>query len=378
MTMITRVETASLSDQDLLSRLVRLAGEVRTTTVELIIHLGEMDDRRLHRGLGFRSLFEYCVTVLRLSEHAAFNRIEAARVSRLFPVVLDRLADGSINLTTLRLLAPHLREENHVEVLAAAAGLKKKEVEVLIARLAPRPDVAESIRRVGGEVGPPPSPCLSGEVPADLGGTASQEHSPGCDQETAALPLFGSTPAPARAVPPSPGSVSPLSPQRYRVQFTIDQATFEKLRQLQDLVGGPDRELAALFDRGLTLQLAERANKKWAATSRPQTVTGGATRSAPVMIKRSRHVPAAVRRTVWARDEGRCAFRAHDGRRCSATARLEFHHIEPYAIGGEMTDRNISLRCRSHNAYEGARVFGKDTMTARAKLVPERVSTGPG
>jgi len=401
MTITTHIDTASLSDQDLLWKVASLAAEARATTVELIVHLAEMDRRKLHRGLGYRSLFEYCLKVLRLSEHAAFNRIEAARLGRLLPGVLDRLADGSINLTTLRLLAPHLREKNHLEVLAAAAGLKKKEVEVLIAGLAPKPDVADSIRKVGvvasalhaveagmsSEATDESASARGGDSHAEsaqAGQEQSLEVSHGEEVSRNAVADEGPSPEASFPSPPTvpvpaplpPGSVSPLSPQRYRVQFTIDQATFDKLRRLQDLVGGEgaDGGLAAVFDRGLTLQLAESAKKKWAATSAPRTAAAGATtanvegttaRSAPVMVKRSRHVPAAVKRAVWSRDEARCAFLSRDGRRCSATRHLEFHHIEPYAIGGEMTDGNISLRCRAHNAYEGELVFGPEKMTPR-------------
>jgi len=58
------------------------------------------------------------------------------------------------------------------------------------------------------------------------------------------------------------------------------------------------------------------------------------------------------------RDSGRCAFVARDGRRCDERGRLEFHHIDPYALGGEATVRNISLRCRAHNAHEAVAWFG--------------------
>jgi len=31
---------------------------------------------------------------------------------------------------------------------------------------------------------------------------------------------------------------------------------------------------------------------------------------------------------------------------------LEFHHVVPYARGGQATVENITLRCRAHNQYE--------------------------
>src|SRR5262249_12831504 len=61
---------------------------------------------------------------------------------------------------------------------------------------------------------------------------------------------------------------------------------------------------------------------------------------------------------VWLRDLGRCAFVAATGRRCDERAFLEFHHVEPHALGGETTLANIELRCRNHNAYEARLLFG--------------------
>ena len=58
----------------------------------------------------------------------------------------------------------------------------------------------------------------------------------------------------------------------------------------------------------------------------------------------SRAIPAAVRRAVWGRDEGRCAFVGTHGR-CRETAFLEYHHRQPFAAGGKATVENIELRC---------------------------------
>jgi hypothetical protein len=63
-----------------------------------------------------------------------------------------------------------------------------------------------------------------------------------------------------------------------------------------------------------------------------------------------------VRRAVWRRDLGRCAFTGTNGRRCREWAFLEFHHVEPHAVGGGPTVANVQLRCRRHNVHE-ARVY---------------------
>ncbi|HET9318052.1 MAG TPA: HNH endonuclease, partial [Vicinamibacteria bacterium] len=137
-----------LSDTELIAELHRFARDERNATAHLVAHLAEFDARRLYLGAGYSSLFTYCREVLHLSEHAAYNRIEAARAARRFPLVLDRLADGLMTLTTVRLLIPHLTDENHRELLMAAARRSKQEVEELLARRRPRPDTPPSVRKV--------------------------------------------------------------------------------------------------------------------------------------------------------------------------------------------------------------------------------------
>src|SRR5207247_7091142 len=100
--------------------------------------------------------------VLRLSGHEAYHRIEAARLARRFPMVLRMLAEGALNLTTARLLGPHLDHENHEALLADAAGKSKREVEVLLAKTFPLPDVPSAIRKV-------PAPGTMSNALAGLG-----------------------------------------------------------------------------------------------------------------------------------------------------------------------------------------------------------------
>ena len=142
-------------------------------------------------------------------------------------------------------------------------------------------------------------------------------------------------------------SVIALTPERYKVQVTISQETHDKLRRVQDLMRHvvPNGDPAVIFDRALTLLLDDLERRKFARTDRP--------RARGDRQRKGRHIPAAVRREVWARDDGRCAFIGADGR-CAERGFLEFHHVIPFADGGTTTTENLQLRCRAHNAYEAA------------------------
>ena len=335
----------ALSDQDLLTRLDHLAGRERETIAELVAHLAALDERpSLYAAKGYSSLFAYCREALRLSEDATCNRIDVARACRKFPEILDRLASGELNLTTVRVLADHLTPENCPDVLARAAGKRRREVDVLVAELAPQPDAPTLIRRL-------PMPEAS---PAADGRPSPRARPP------VATPTSPVT-------PPSPRPVlQPTAPERYRVQFTVGQETHDKLRRLQDLLRReiPSGDPATIVDRALTLLLEKVERAKCGAAAKPRPAAAApATRSEtgrPV-TKPSRHVPRAVVREIDRRDGRQCAFVSKDGHRCSERVFLEKHHVITYAEGGRATVDNMSLRCRRHNQYEAERVFGPRT-----------------
>ena len=355
-----------LSDTELVAAVKRFARCEREATMQLVAHLAELDARRLYLAAGFSSLFTYCCEVLRLSEQQTYNRIEAARAARRFPVILDMLSDTSVNLTTVRLLAPHLTPEDHEELLKAASHKSKREVEELLAGRFPRPPVADSVRRLPTPrtaLGPLPTVLPAGAEPSTLstGGLAE------------AVAVVSPSPAPAAALPAPLVSlaaarrpvVMPLAADRYEIRFTASASTCEKLRLAQDLLrhAVPNADTGEIVDRALTALLEDLARKKFAATARP--------RARGSVAAGSRQIPARVRRAVWLRDGGRCAFVGTTGRRCTARGFLEFHHVRPFAAGGEATIENIEVRCRAHKAYEAELYYGPWRLTGGEGVVRE-------
>jgi hypothetical protein len=122
----------SLSDEALLDEAQRLASVERHAAATLIACLVEVDARRLYLAQGCSSLFGYCTSLLRFSEHAAYARIEATRCARRVPQILDLLADGAITLTTVTLSAAHLTPDNQHSLREAVRGKSRREVERLL------------------------------------------------------------------------------------------------------------------------------------------------------------------------------------------------------------------------------------------------------
>jgi hypothetical protein len=304
----------------------------REDLVHLIADIAEFAARDGYLAAGFSSMYRYCREALRLSEWEAWLRIEVAGLARRYPLILTKLAEGAVHLTSVKLLAPHLRPENHGELLDAASGKTKLEVKELVAALAPRPDTPMTVRWL-----PEPS-TASGAQPS----VASLVSAPA----TSAPPPAISAPPPP---PPAPRlQMTPLSPGRCELCFTANRSTYDKFERARDLLSHAvrDRDPGEILDRALTLLIKDAERKKNGATDRPRPSRG--TKAG------SRRPSAEVRRIVNKRDGGRCAFVAANGRRCNATSSLQFHHLD---ADGPSTPENLELRCASHNRYE-AGVFG--------------------
>jgi hypothetical protein len=323
--MITILNAVGAMDDELLLSSTRsLSGEGQRLNARLVAHLAAIDGRGLAQREGYPSTFVYAREVLGMSEGEAYLRIEAARIARRFPLAVELLFAGRINLTAVVLLGRHLTDQNHRDVLDEACGRTKEQVLAIVARLRPMPDVPATIRKVPQ----PPVPSL------------------------AAAAVAGSTPPVAAAssapVPRPPAvPVLPLSPDRYKYALTIDGETRELLAAVKDLSGLDD---ATILKRALALLRKKIEREKFGLTERPCS-------AAPAVDPESRYIPSAVRRDVAARDDLRCAFVSPTGRRCEASAHLEFDHLKPYALGGTKDAPNLRMLCRSHNAYEARRHF---------------------
>lgn len=125
-----------------------------------------------------------------------------------------------------------------------------------------------------------------------------------------------------------------------------------KLELAQDLLRHvvPNGDPAPIFERALDVLVEKLVTDKFAVTDQPRLNSG--------QSERSRNIPAEVKRTVYIRDQGRCAFIGSTGRTCGARGFVEFHHVRPYETGGPPTTQNISLRCRAHNGYEAEAFYG--------------------
>jgi len=221
-----------LTDQQLVKEVRRLARLEERVVAALVAHLVEVDRRELHVAAGYETMFDYCHRGLGLSKDAAWNRMAVARACRKYPLALELLTSGALHLTAVRLLEQVLTEADHREVLEAARHKTKREVELLIAQVAPRPDVRAVVRKLPA---PKAAPAPAAELPLEPAAACA---------------------APAR--PPTKATrsvVEPLAPARFKVQFTVGEAFQARLVRAQELLGRrvAPGDLEAVFHQALEL-----------------------------------------------------------------------------------------------------------------------------
>jgi hypothetical protein len=317
-----------MSEDELFSSLEQLARDERRNLPAILSRLAELDarDSAIKKN---PSLFSYCLRTLRWSESETARRIHVARKARQYHAIYGLLASGRLSLSSASVLAPHLTGENHRALLARAKGRSVREVEALVAELAPREEKRERIRAF---MPPPTPPSVSSEAP-----------------------LFCDPPAPASVGDPAsrPSVPAPPAQRSIRVEFTFtaDEALAREVEDARALLRHkyPFCRLEDLFREAVGALLLRLDPER-----RPAPAPRLSRRA-----ERSRSIPPSVRAVVWRRDGGRCSYVGQDGRRCLSRAFLELDHVRPFALGGASHDAaNLRLLCRGHNIHASRDAFG--------------------
>jgi hypothetical protein len=290
------------------------------------------------------------------------------------------VAHGELQLSVLCALRPYLNAENAGELFAACSRKSYEQVELLLAARFPKPDVRDLIRRLPlAKVGTPPIGSKESE-------TRPNQLEPGAPLVDAKTEPPASPPVPQTQVeigqrPAQLGAIKPLSVDRFSVNFTADSEFRELLEEVRALLSHaqPRGDLLMVMKHGLEALRRELLKKRFGLGSKPRRVRLSASdprsaseRSEGFGSKRTRHVPAAVAREVYVRDEGRCTFCTDDGRRCGERRLLQLDHVIPHAEGGEPTVANLRLRCRAHNLHTARVHFGRHYVRAAAERARER------
>ncbi|HLE00595.1 MAG: hypothetical protein A2428_16255 [Bdellovibrionales bacterium RIFOXYC1_FULL_54_43] len=318
----------SLSDSDLLNQTRLLVARERELTTELLWHLREVEHRRLYAEEGYSSLFDYVTRGLGYAEGSADRRISAMRLLKELPEIEPALKTGELSLSNASALQHFFKGEQK-------------------------------------DRGKTYSPVAKKELVAKVTGKSRRD----CDRLLAEL-------APET---PRPENARPISATQTEIRFTAEETLLAKIEKLKSLLShrNPNPSYAELIEMLADMALKRLdPEQKADATLEPRPEENPAEKRAATppaesikrIPKQTRHIPQKLRRSVWKRDQGQCAFiNRETGVRCGSNHLLEIHHLRDFSLGGKHTLDNLTLRCRNHNLHAAIQTYGSSLMNRYLK-----------
>ena len=366
---------SGLSDDQLLEQTGKLARLDHQIQVFVIDHLCEIDARQLYLRRGYSSPFDYVTRGLGYSAAAAWRRINAMKLCVRIEGVRERLRDGSLTLdAAAQLQAAFERRdrERAREARSAMAG------------------AGSAARPYRSAPAGPARPSAPKALVEEAAGKSTRQ----------VMQMLAEV-DPALAVPAD--RMRALHEGRWELKVAIDTECQRGLEQLKGLLThvDPHMTLGQLVGRLVKEGLerhdpsrprrsrptanrtadAERTSAPKQSASpteitssptearqgqdqeRPSSTSGSerpaqpacTTTSAPKSHARGRAIPAAVKREIWQRYEGRCGYiDPRTGRRCASRHLLQVDHVFPYALGGDAEPANLRLLCAAHHRHRHA------------------------
>jgi hypothetical protein len=141
-------EIKKFSDDKLATSLGGLFDQERRSDQLILIHLIEMEDRKVYAKRGFENLYQMLVRHYKQSEGAANRRLQAMRLLKDVPAAQESLLSGEVNLTTLSMTQIQIRHEEKMtgqkisidrksEIVNRIKNKTQRETEVELFKLLP-------------------------------------------------------------------------------------------------------------------------------------------------------------------------------------------------------------------------------------------------
>jgi 5-methylcytosine-specific restriction endonuclease McrA len=335
-------------------RVLELRQRERKLMVELLVHLAELERRRLYFEMGHDSLFKLLNEGLGYSKGSSYRRMIGARLCVRFPQVVHALREGMLNLAQICALHEILTEDNVEQELREAVGKSEDVLRAIVAGRQGKPVATSSVRVVH----------IAPRLDLPLASTASPTEAPATSGQ-------GEHAAMTR--------IEPVMDELHELKLIVDKRFMDDFNAVRDALSHkiPDRDLTEVMHECMRMTLdviRKRQEGAGRATTRPSTPPK----------EGARRVPTPVRREVMVRDGRRCAYVGPDGTRCNSTYQIQLHHVAPFAAGGPATVENLEVRCRRHNHMHARQELGErfiaraiDRSQLRARAGSARTGSAP-
>lgn len=281
------------------NRAMAAAANYKRSEIELLEILLQVEESQIYFQMEITSLFRYCVEMLDLSRHSAYNFITVMRKSQEVPAMIDAIRKGEVSVSKARKVCPVITTKNSKEWLGLARECSSRIVEKAVAMANPRAAVVESLKYVAGDT-------------LELRMAVSENWSD----------LLS--------------NVKDLMSQKSRRAVSTEEALFQLME-----------EYKRKHDPVLKAERSELRQKARAGAPASSWNSVDSSRDA---LKR--YIPAKTRHGVALRDNGKCSFVDRHGKRCGSGRWIQRHHVMHFADGGTHAPENLETLCWAHHVMK--------------------------
>lgn len=322
-----------LSNNELLSSMQNLVRTERKITHMILLHIVEIEDRKLYADLGYDGMFPYLTRGLGYSEGSAYRRLHSARLLAQIPEVATKIESGSLNLSQLTKMQKCLvASEEKGEILTTSKAL----------------DVLEKIEH---------------KNIFETQKTLAQEMN---------MPIE------------SYESITPQRDESVRILVTLTKEQFSQLElaksllshicidgswaqvigKLAEVFNKKKLEARSVVTRSAIVAAADRVGR-WRREEGSQDtselmetdvleVSNEFKGSKGVRSFKSRsergYLPVGLRRELFKKAQFSCEYiESKTGKKCQSSYQLQIDHRIPIALGGSDRIENLRVLCRTHN-----------------------------
>lgn len=293
-------ELKNVNDSELNRKIKSLAAEERKLTKEILLHIVEVDKRKLYLRMAHPSLFDYLVKEIGYSAGAAQRRIDAARLMQRVPCVSNQIEKGSIHLSQIskvQKICRHLKKESGM-----AVGVAMQKAVLL---------------KLENKTGEQADLILAQEFQVEI--------------RTAEKKVI-------------------QKDESVRIELTLTKEEAELLKKAQELLSN---KTGGGFKDTL-LEMAERIVKSY--EPKIKVIKDKPTFTSTVEVKKTymkslKSVTPRLRKEIITRDQICQFIDLKTNKKCGSKHFLEVDHIQPRYLDGPNTPQNLRVLCKSHNTY---------------------------
>lgn len=317
-----------LSNSDLILSLKRLAKAERKITHLLLLHIIEVENRKLHLQLGYDRIFSYLTKELGYSEYSAYERLRAAELLKKIPAISEKIESGVLNLTQITEVQKCLKEKAHKGESVSTA----KTLQVL--------------KDIENKSGFETQKHLAQEFDRPL-----KQHE----------------------------TTRPQKDESVRIEVTFSKEEFAELKMAKELLShvcpsGSWSEVITTLAKKMNqsklgkngsgtknLELGEAINNNPLATQSflvsSELKTAGSrkrdskdVRDRNINIQKYRpYISIKTKRLLLSKAQSQCEHHHPHAGRCRSKYQLQVDHIRPLAAGGDHKVSNLRILCGAHN-----------------------------